>query len=110
MSPEGVNVPEIVNDSSTSNAPPLMLTFAASVPALLNFNVPPVFTVMFPERILPEVIETGRRLLTSRFETVESVSISNPRLSAEEITFATLIPESFNLEFAPRLILFVFWN
>ena len=106
--PACVTVPEIVNDSSASSFPPLMEILDASVPLSTNCTVPPVFTVRPPERLFPSVMETGVRLLTDRLVIVVSLSIFRPRLSADVITFATLISESFNLPPDPRLRSLVF--
>ena len=56
---------------------------------------------MLPERFLPEEIETGVRLLTEKSVTVELLSMDKPELPAEVFTLARLIPERFNLPFAP---------
>ena len=56
---------------------------------------------MFPDRFFPEAIETGVRLLAEKSLTVELLVIDKPELFAEVITLVRLIPERFNLPFAP---------
>ena len=56
---------------------------------------------MLPDRLLPEAIDTGVRLLTEKSVTVELLSMDKPELPAEVFTFARLMPERFNLPFAP---------
>ena len=97
--PACVTAPEIVSDSSASRTPPFIVMFETIVPLSANCTVPPVFTVMPPERLFPSVMETGVRLLTDRLLIVELSSIFRPRLFADVITFATMISESFSLLF-----------
>ena len=66
--------------------------------------------VILPERILPEVIETGVRLLAKKSITVELFVMDKPELFAEVISFSRLTPERFNFQFAPlRLRALVFF-
>ena len=81
--------------------PPVNDELAANVPASFNRTVPPALMVIFPERFLPEAIETGVRLLTEKSVTMELLSMDKPELPAEVFTLARLIPERFNLPFAP---------
>ena len=62
----------------------------ARVPASDSFNDPAV-TVIPPERLLPDAIDTGVILATERDVTVEFASTSRPKLSAEVLTLSTVI-------------------
>ena len=62
----------------------------SSVPASVNFNDPAV-TVIAPDRLLPDAIDTGVMLATEREVTVELLSTSKPKLSAEVLTLSTVI-------------------
>jgi hypothetical protein len=59
----------------------------ASLPVSASFMDPAV-TVIAPERILPEAMETGVMLATERDVTVEFASTSRPKLSAVVLTLA----------------------
>ena len=56
--PPWVSVPETVDELSTSRVPPLIETDEASVPVSASFNDPAV-TVIPPDKVLPEAIDTG---------------------------------------------------
>ena len=90
MAPDWVSAPETVMDSSASSVPPLIETVVPRVPASPNFMDPPV-TVIAPDRVLPEAIETGVVWATVRLLTVESSFTSRPELSAEVLTLSTVI-------------------
>ena len=51
------------------------------MPVSASFNEPAV-TVIAPERLLPDAIDTGVMLATERDVTVESASTSRPKLFA----------------------------
>ena len=63
MSALWLSAPDTVEDSSASRTPPLMDIVEASVPASVSFNDPAV-TVIAPDRLLPDAIETGVMLAT----------------------------------------------
>ena len=98
MAPDWVSVPEIVSVSSTSRiVPPLIVTVEPSVPASPNFMEPAV-TAIPPDKVMPSAIETGvARWPTVKLVTVELLSTSRPRLTAEVLTLATVIEFSWSL-------------
>ena len=58
MLPDWVSVPETVDELSASRVPPLIETVEPSVPASPNFMEPAV-TVIAPDKVLPDAIDTG---------------------------------------------------
>ena len=90
MSALWLSAPDTVEDSSASRTPPLIDIVETRVPASLSFNDPAV-TVIPPERLLPDAIDTGVILLTERDVTVESASTSKPKLSDVVLTLSTVI-------------------
>ena len=96
MLPDWVSAPERVRDSSVSRVPPLIETVEASVPVSPNFMEPAV-TVIAPDKVLPEAMETGVVWATVRLVTVEFASTSRPELSAEVLTLSTVIEFSRSL-------------
>ena len=58
MLPDWVSAPERVSDASASKVPPLIETLEPSVPASPNFMEPAV-TVIAPDKVLPDAMETG---------------------------------------------------
>ena len=58
MLPDWVSAPERVSVSSASKVPPLIETVEARVPASSSFMDPPV-TVIAPDKVLPDAMETG---------------------------------------------------
>ena len=76
MLPDWVSAPERVSDSSTSRVHPLIETAEASVPASPSFMDPPV-TVIAPDKVLPDAMETGVVWPIVRLVTVESVSYTH---------------------------------
>ena len=90
MLPDWVSAPDTVDDSSASRTPPLMDIVEASVPVSLSFNEPAV-TVIAPDRLLLEAIETGVMLATERAVIVELLSTSKPKLSAEVVALSNVI-------------------
>ena len=70
----------------------------ASVPAHASF-IDPAVTVIAPERVLPDAIETGVMWATERAVIVELLSTSSPPelLSAEVLTLSTVIEFSRSL-------------
>ena len=73
--------------SSASRVPPLMETVEASVPASSSFMDPAV-TVIAPDKVLPDAMETGVVWPTERLVTVELASTSRPELASEVLTLA----------------------
>ena len=67
-----------------------METLEASVPVSLSFNEPAV-TVIAPDKLLPEAIDTGVMLATERAVIVELLSTSKPKLSDVVLTLSTVI-------------------
>ena len=67
-----VSVPERVSVSSTSSVPPLIETDDASVPASSSFMDPPV-TVIPPDKVIPEAMETGVVWLSTVIELSRSL-------------------------------------
>jgi len=57
----------------------------ASVPVSLSFN-DPAETVIPPERLLPDAIDTGVMLATERAVIVELLSTSRPKLFADVLS------------------------
>ena len=96
ISPDWLSVPETVDELSASRVPPLIETVEASVPVSPNFMDPAV-TVIAPDRVLPEAMETGVVWPTVRLVTVELLSTSRPELFAEVLTLSTVIESSRSL-------------
>ena len=90
MLPPWVSVPERVDELSASRVPPLMDIVEASSPASSNLMEPAV-TVIAPERVLPDAMETGVVWATVRLVTVELSSTSRPKLASEVLTLSTVI-------------------
>ena len=90
MLPPWVSAPETVDELSASRVPPLIETVEARVPVSPNF-MDPAETVIAPDKVLPEAIETGVVWPTVRLLTVELLSTSRPELSAEVLTLSTVI-------------------
>ena len=96
MLPAWVSAPETVDDSSASRVPPLIETVDPSVPASPSFMDPAV-TVIAPDKVLVDAMETGVVLATVRLLRVESSSTSRPKLASEVLTLATVIEFSRSL-------------
>ena len=98
IAPDWVSVPDTVSELSASRVPPLIEILEASVPVSASF-IDPAVTVIAPERVLPDTIETGVIWATERLLTVESLSTSSPPelLSAEVLTLSTVIEFSRSL-------------
>ena len=96
IAPDWVSVPDTVSDLSESRVHPLIETDEASVPASPNFMDPAV-TVIAPDRVLPDAMETGVVWATERLLTVELLSISSPKLASEVLTLSTVIEFSRSL-------------
>jgi len=110
MLPAWVSVPETVDESSASRVPPLIATVEARVPVSVSFNDPAV-TVIAPDKVLPEAMETGVVWATVRLVTVELLSTSRPKLASEVLTLSTMIEFSRSLLLALlRSRLFVLLN
>ena len=90
MLPDWVSLPERVSDSSASRVPPLIEIVEASSPASSNLMEPAV-TVIAPDRVLPDAMETGVVCPTVRLLTVELASTSRPKLASEVLTLSTVI-------------------
>ena len=90
MLPDWVSVPERVSELSASRVPPLIAIVEASSPASSNFMDPAV-TVIAPDRVLPDAMETGVVWPTVRLVTVELASTSRPKLASEVLTLSTVI-------------------
>jgi len=90
MLPDWVSAPERVSDSSASKVPLLIAIVEASVPVSLSF-IDPAETVIAPDRVLPEAMDTGVVWPTVRLVTVESSSTSRPKLASEVLTLLTVI-------------------
>ena len=90
MFPAWVSAPDTVEVSSASRVPPLIETLEARVPVSLSFNEPAV-TVIAPDKLLPDAIDTGVMLATEREVIVELLSTSIPKLFAEVLTLSTVI-------------------
>ena len=73
MLPDWVGVPEGVDELSASRVPPLIAIVEASVPVSSNFMDPAV-TVIAPDKVLLDAIETGVVGATGRLFTVELLS------------------------------------
>jgi len=73
-----------------SRVPPLIETVEPSVPASPNFMDPAV-TVIAPDKVLPEAMETGVVWATVRLLTDELASTSRPKLASEVLTLSTVI-------------------
>ena len=96
MLPPWVSVPERVDELSASSSPPLMDIVEASSPVSSNFMDPAV-TVIPPDKVLPDVMETGVVWPTVRLVTVELASTSRPKLASEVLTLSTVIELSRSL-------------
>ena len=96
MLPDWVSVPERVSELSASKVPPLIETVEASVPASSSLMEPAV-TVIAPDRVLPDAMETGVVWATEREVTVEFPSTSIPKLSDVVLTLSTVIEFSRSL-------------
>ena len=96
IAPDWVSVPDTVSELSASSVPPLIEILEASVPVSASF-IDPAVTVIAPESVLSDAIETGVMLATERLVTVESASTSRPKLSAEVLTLSTVIEFSRSL-------------
>ena len=95
-----MSAPDTVSELSASRVPPLIETLEVRVPVSLSFNEPAV-TVIAPERLLPEAIDTGVMLATEREVIVELLSTSTPKLlSIVVLTLSTVIEFSRSLLFA----------
>ena len=68
----------------------------ARVPVSSNFMDPAV-TVIAPDRVLQDAMETGVIWATVRLVTVELLSTSRPKLLEEVLTFSTMIEFSRSL-------------
>ena len=68
----------------------------ASVPVSANF-MDPAETVIAPDKVLPDAMETGVVWATVRLVTVESLSTSRPKLASEVLTLSTVIESSRSL-------------
>ena len=91
-----VSVPDTVRDSSASILPPLMDIVEARVPASPNF-IEPAVTVIAPDKVLLDAMETGVVWATVRLLTVELLSTSRPKLLEEVLTLSTVIELSRSL-------------
>ena len=60
----------------------------------------PAVTVIAPDKVLPDAMETGVIWATERLLTVESLSTSRPKLFAEVLTLSTVIELRRSLLFA----------
>ena len=60
------------------------------MPVSVSFN-DPAETVIAPERLLPDAIDTGVMLATEREVTVELLSTSKPKLFAEVVALSSVI-------------------
>ena len=96
MLPDWVSVPERVDELSASRVPPLMDIVEASVPTSSSFMEPAV-TVIAPDKVLPDAMETGVVWATEREVTVEFPSTSIPKLFAEVLTLSSMIEFSRSL-------------
>ena len=97
MLPDWVSVPDTVSELSASRVPPLIETVEPSVPVSSSFIDPPAVTVIAPESVLPDAMETGVILATVRLVTVESASTSKPQLSDVVLTLSNVIEFSRSL-------------
>jgi len=96
MAPDWLSVPDIVDELSASSVPPLIETVEASVPASPSLMDPAV-TVIAPDKVLSDAMETGVVWATVRLLTVESSSTSSPKLASEVLTLSTVIELSRSL-------------
>ena len=96
MAPAWVSAPERVRVSSASRVPPLIERVEARVPVSPNFMDPAV-TVIPPDKVMLDAMETGVVLATVRLVTVESSSTSRPKLASEVLTLSTVIEFSRSL-------------
>ena len=96
MLPDWVSVPERVDELSASRVPPLIETLEASVPVSSNF-MDPAETVIAPDKVLLDAMETGVVCPTERAVIVELLSTSKPKLFAEVLTLSTMIEFSRSL-------------
>ena len=90
MLPPWVSVPERVDELSASRVPPLIAIVEARVPVSSSCNDPAV-TVIAPDRVLLEAMETGVVWPTERLVTVELLSTSRPKLASEVLTLSNVI-------------------
>jgi len=67
------------------------------VPVSASFNDPPADTVIAPDKLLPDAIDTGVMLATERAVIVELLSTSSPKLFAEVLTLSSVIEFSRSL-------------
>ena len=96
MLPAWVSVPERVDELSASRVPPLIEIVEARVPVSSNF-MDPAETVIAPDKVLLDAIETGVVWPTVRLVTVELASTSRPKLASEVLTLSTVIELSRSL-------------
>jgi len=96
MLPDWVSVPDTVSELSASRVPPPIAIVEASVPVSSNF-MDPAETVIAPDKVLPDAMETGVVWPTVRLVTVELLSTSRPKLSAVVLTLSTVIESSRSL-------------
>ena len=90
MLPPWVSVPETVDELSASRVPPPIAIVEASVPVSSSF-MDPAETVIAPDKVLLDAIETGVVWPTVRLVTVELASTSRPKLACEVLTLSTVI-------------------
>ena len=90
MLPPWVSVPERVDELSASRVPPLIAIVEARVPVSSSFMDPAV-TVIAPDKVLLDAMETGVVWPTVRLVTVELASTSSPKLSDVVLTLSTVI-------------------
>jgi len=90
MLPDWVSAPERVSVLSASIVPPLIAIVEASGPVSSNF-MDPAETVIAPDKVLPDAMETGVVWPTVRLLTVELASTSRPKLASEVLTLSTVI-------------------
>ena len=96
MLPPWVSVPERVDELSASRVPPLIEIVEARVPVSSNF-MDPAETVIAPDKVLLDAMETGVVWPTVRLVTVELLSTSRPKLASEVLTLSTVIELSRSL-------------
>ena len=96
IAPDWVSVPERVDELSASKVPLLIAIVEARVPASLSF-MDPAETVIAPDKVLPEAMETGVVWPTVRLLTVEFAFTSRPKLASEVLTLPTVIESSRSL-------------
>ena len=96
MLPDWVSVPERVDELSASRVPPLIEIVEPRVPVSSSF-MDPAETVIAPDKVLPDTMETGVVWATVRLVTVELASTSRPKLTSEVLTMSTVIESSRSL-------------